>query len=58
MSAADAPRALDAVERLVNRGAEVDETLRDAVAALHERVREYAWVGVSLRGRRGAGTRA
>jgi len=37
--------ALEAIEQILNRGADADEVLRDVVAALH---RDYSWVGISL----------
>ena len=40
--------ALEAVDRIVNREPEPDEVLRQTVAALHERVDHYSWVGISF----------
>lgn len=37
--------ALDAIERIVERGGEADEVLRDVVAALH-REAGYSWTGI------------
>jgi putative methionine-R-sulfoxide reductase with GAF domain len=38
--------ALAAVDRILNREPEADEVLRQTVAALHERVEAYDWVGI------------
>ena len=40
--------ALEALHRILNREAEADEVLRQSVAALHERVPHYTWVGLSF----------
>lgn len=40
--------ALEAVERIVNREPEPDDVLRQTVAAVHERVGHYSWVGISF----------
>jgi putative methionine-R-sulfoxide reductase with GAF domain len=46
MSRTDALRgALDAVERILNRGGDTDDVLREVVSALHARLR-YGWVGI------------
>ena len=37
--------ALEAVERVLNRGGDADDVLRDVVAAVHERG-GYAWAGI------------
>jgi putative methionine-R-sulfoxide reductase with GAF domain len=37
--------ALEAIDRILNRGGDADEVLRDVVAVLH---REYSWVGISF----------
>ena len=37
--------ALDAIERILDRGGDADEVLREVVAVLH---REYSWVGISF----------
>ena len=42
MSAHDG--ALEAIDRILNRGDDADEVLRDIVAVLH---RDYSWVGIS-----------
>jgi GAF domain-containing protein len=38
--------ALAAVERILNREPETDDALRQVVAALHERVAHYTWLGL------------
>jgi len=38
--------ALEAVDRILNRGGDADEVLRQVVWALHERVDAYSWVGI------------
>ena len=40
--------ALEALHRILNREAEADEVLRQSVAALHERVPHFSWVGLSF----------
>jgi putative methionine-R-sulfoxide reductase with GAF domain len=40
--------ALEAIHRILNREPEADEVLRQTVAALHERIADYAWVGLSF----------
>lgn len=40
--------ALEAVDRIVNREPEPDDVLRQTVAAVHERVGHYSWVGISF----------
>jgi hypothetical protein len=37
--------ALEAIDRILNRGGDADDVLRDVVAALHERA-AYAWAGI------------
>jgi len=37
--------ALNAIDRILNRGGDADEVLRDVVAVLH---RDYSWVGISF----------
>ncbi len=37
--------ALEAVDRVLNRGGEADDVLREVVATLHERA-GYAWAGI------------
>jgi putative methionine-R-sulfoxide reductase with GAF domain len=38
--------ALEALHRILNREAEADEVLRQAVVVLHERVPQFTWVGL------------
>ena len=45
MSAAHAG-ALEAVDRIVNRGGDADDVLRAVVNVLHDRFEDYSWVGV------------
>jgi hypothetical protein len=37
--------ALEAIDRILNRGGDVDDVLRDVVQALHERA-DYPWAGI------------
>ena len=37
--------ALEAIDRIVTRGTDADEVLREVVAVLH---RDYSWVGISF----------
>jgi hypothetical protein len=37
--------ALEAIERILNRGGDADDVLREVVAMLHDRA-GYAWVGI------------
>jgi putative methionine-R-sulfoxide reductase with GAF domain len=37
--------ALEAIDRILNRGGDADDVLRQVVAALHERA-GYAWAGI------------
>ena len=48
MSADTYRGALDAVERILNRGGDADDVLRAVVATLHERVPHFAWVGIAF----------
>jgi hypothetical protein len=45
MSTPSASGALEAVDRILNRGGDADDVLRQVVAALHERG-GYAWAGI------------
>ena len=38
--------ALDAIDRILNRGGDADDVLRDVVRVLREQVPQLAWVGV------------
>jgi L-methionine (R)-S-oxide reductase len=40
--------ALEAIDRIVNRGGEADEVLRAVVDVLHDRFDDYSWVGIYL----------
>lgn len=40
--------ALEAIDRILNRGGDADEILREVVAVLHERFDHYSWVGLYL----------
>jgi hypothetical protein len=40
--------ALDAVERILNRGGDADDVLRAVVAALHDHVPHFTWVGIAF----------
>jgi GAF domain-containing protein len=40
--------ALEAIDRIVNRGGEGDEVLRAVVEVLHDQVDDYSWVGIYL----------
>jgi hypothetical protein len=40
--------ALDAVERILDRGGDADDVLRGVVAAVHERVPHFARVGIAF----------
>jgi hypothetical protein len=48
MSAGAYRGALDAVERLINRGGDADDILRGVVSAIHERIPRFARVGIAL----------
>jgi L-methionine (R)-S-oxide reductase len=38
--------ALEAIDRIVNRGGEADEVLRAVVDVLHDQFDDYSWVGI------------
>jgi L-methionine (R)-S-oxide reductase len=40
--------ALEAVDRIVNRGGEADDVLRTVVETLRDRFDDYSWVGIYL----------
>jgi putative methionine-R-sulfoxide reductase with GAF domain len=40
--------ALEAIDRILNRGGDADEVLREVVAVLYERFDHYSWVGIYL----------
>ncbi|HZD87256.1 MAG TPA: hypothetical protein VE088_04555 [Gaiellaceae bacterium] len=45
MSRADTSGALEAIDRMVDRGGDADDVLREVVCVLHERA-GYAWAGI------------
>src|SRR5690349_775980 len=47
MSSGSASGALEAIDRILNRGGDADDVLREVVAALHERA-GYRWAGISF----------
>jgi GAF domain-containing protein len=40
--------ALEAVDRILNRGGDADDVLRAVVDVLHDRFEHYSWVGIYL----------
>jgi len=40
--------ALEAIERILNRGGDADEVLRQVVSVLRDRFDHYSWVGIYL----------
>lgn len=42
------PGALDAVDRILERGGDADDVLRQVVGVLHDRIEHYSWVGIYL----------
>ena len=42
------PGALEAIDRILNRGGDADEVLRQVVSVLHDRFDHYSWVGIYL----------
>jgi L-methionine (R)-S-oxide reductase len=40
--------ALEAIDRIVNRGGEADEVLRAVVDVLHDQFDDYSWVGIYI----------
>ena len=40
--------ALEAVDRIINRGGDADDVLRQVVSVLHDRFDHYSWVGIYL----------
>jgi L-methionine (R)-S-oxide reductase len=40
--------ALETIDRILSRGGDADDVLRQVVAALHDRVEHYSWVGIYL----------
>ncbi len=40
--------ALEAIDRILDRGGDPDDVLRQVVAVLHDHVEHYSWVGIYL----------
>jgi GAF domain-containing protein len=40
--------ALEAIDRILNRGGDADDVLRQVVSVLHDRFDDYSWVGIYL----------
>jgi GAF domain-containing protein len=40
--------ALESIDRILNRGGDADDVLRQVVSVLHERFDHYSWVGIYL----------
>jgi L-methionine (R)-S-oxide reductase len=40
--------SLEAIDRILNRGGDADEVLRQVVSVLHDRFEHYSWVGIYL----------
>ena len=40
--------ALEAIDRILNRGGDADDVLRAVVEVLHDRFEHYSWVGIYL----------
>lgn len=40
--------ALEAIDRILNRGGDADNVLRQVVSVLHDRFGHYSWVGIYL----------
>jgi L-methionine (R)-S-oxide reductase len=40
--------ALESIDRILNRGGDADEVLRQVVSVLHDRFDHYSWVGIYL----------
>jgi hypothetical protein len=40
--------ALEAIDRILNRGGDADDVLRQVVAVVHERLEGCRWVGISF----------
>ncbi len=40
--------ALEAIDRILNRGGDADEVLRAVVEVLHDRFEDYSWLGIYL----------
>ena len=44
----DRAAALEAIDRILNRGGDADDVLRQVVSILHDRFDHYSWVGIYL----------
>jgi L-methionine (R)-S-oxide reductase len=40
--------ALESIDRILNRGGDADEVLREVVPVLHDRFDQYSWIGIYL----------
>jgi L-methionine (R)-S-oxide reductase len=40
--------ALEAIDRILNRGGDPDDVLRGVVSVLHDRFDDYSWIGIYL----------
>jgi L-methionine (R)-S-oxide reductase len=40
--------ALESIDRILNRGGDADDVLRQVVSVLHDRFAHYSWVGIYL----------
>jgi len=40
--------ALEAIDRILNRGGDPDDVLRAVVSVLHDRLDDYSWIGIYL----------
>jgi putative methionine-R-sulfoxide reductase with GAF domain len=40
--------ALEAIDRILNRGGDADDVLRAVVSVLHDRFEHYSWIGIYL----------
>jgi L-methionine (R)-S-oxide reductase len=40
--------ALESIDRILNRGGDADDVLRQVVSVLHDRFDDYSWVGIYL----------
>jgi L-methionine (R)-S-oxide reductase len=40
--------ALEAIDRILNRGGDPDDVLRGVVSVLHDRFDHYSWIGIYL----------
>jgi putative methionine-R-sulfoxide reductase with GAF domain len=42
------PGALETIDRILERGGDADEVLREVVSVLHDRFDHYSWIGIYL----------